>query len=234
MLILSYPVYIHDWRNKRLLLKSLRSVKSADRCQIHLVINGSSYPNLPRELQRNFSAIVVYNRVNGVAAAWAEAIKYALGFADDDVLILANQDVEFYSDSLDSLCEEANHHEFVCGTPPRPQDSFSLWGGNIATFRRFAKCDVDIQNRGYPDRQFSPAYFEDNDLDYRFKLSGMTRTRCEARYKHAGSSVIRFNHKAREANKKTFEENRLRYIAKWGGEPGHEKFRVPYNGQTKI
>jgi len=198
--------------------------------KIHLVINGCAYPAFLERMRIEYDAQIVCSQVNSVSGAWATAIQFALHHSDSDVLLLANQDTEFPSGTLDTLNAAAFTHEFVCGTPPNLKDRYSLWGARVGIFRKFAERDPDRQNAGVPDRQFQPAYFEDNDFDYRVRLSGMSCTVVNAPFKHAGSSVIRYNRAAREANKKTFEENRLRYIAKWGDEPGREKFGIPYDG----
>jgi hypothetical protein len=233
MLILSYPVYIHDWRNKRLLKKSLKSTKSAWPMEIHLVINGCAYPDFLEKTRIEYGAHIVHSQVNSVSGAWATAIQFALQHSDTDVLLLANQDTEFPRGTLEKLTESALVREFVCGKPPHDCHRYSLWGASVATFRQFAGRDVDKQNKGLPDTQFQPAYYEDNDFDYRRRLSGMSLTLVDAPFKHAGSTVIRFNRAASNANEKSEGANRLSYIAKWGGEPGHEKFLLPYNGQTK-
>lgn len=234
MLTISYPVYIRDWRNRRLLDRSLKSIRFDEEHQIHLVINACDYPVFLTKAVAQYRAMVVQNEANSVAGAWRHAIRHGLNQAETDIVLLANQDVEFYPETLMKLTTAARQHEFVFGRPPRAQDRFSLWGGTIASFRKFAERDIDRKNCGLPDTQFTPAYYEDNDLDYRMRLSGMTQTAVDAPYKHKGSSVIRFNRAARKANRLSFAENSKRYIAKWGGLPGEEKFKIPYgeNGET--
>ncbi len=75
------------------------------------------------------------------------------------------------------------------------------------------------------DEQFFPAYFEDNDYDYRLKLEGLEL------YKH--SFLLPVIHKVSQTSElddsilMEYEANKSRYIAKWGGEPLRELFLEP-------
>lgn len=83
------------------------------------------------------------------------------------------------------------------------------------------------QRVGPFDENFYPAYFEDRDYRYRMRLAGLTCMEAVMfnpfLYKESGTadrdrSVLN-----------QFEKNKEYYIAKWGGKPGHEKYRTPFN-----
>lgn len=76
------------------------------------------------------------------------------------------------------------------------------------------------------DENFYPAYFEDNDYAWRLKLCGYPHTSHEfldpQDYINSGSIA-----KDPSLNL-NFENNRLHFIRKWGGEPTKETYLVPY------
>lgn len=80
------------------------------------------------------------------------------------------------------------------------------------------------------DEQFVPAYFEDNDMHRRIFLAGYEAAACTP-YFHYGSQTIATDPERKHEiqNNGRFEENRRRYILKWGGGPGEEKFAMPYD-----
>lgn len=84
-----------------------------------------------------------------------------------------------------------------------------------------------------------PAYFDDNDWDYRRTLAGVARIDEEVGVHHGdddgrGSLTIRSDSRYRLANDRTFATNRSNYLAKWGGLPGEEKFTTPWNSGLPL
>jgi hypothetical protein len=86
---------------------------------------------------------------------------------------------------------------------------------------------------GYWDEEFYPAYFEDNDWDRRIKLNAPDKlTSIPITGKHIGSvTVKRMNEEELKIHHEQFDENRERYILKWGGVPGKERFLVPFGSK---
>lgn len=86
------------------------------------------------------------------------------------------------------------------------------------------------------DELFEPAYFEDNDFHYRMGLEGVGGiVYPPAMFYHYGS---RTQNEANEDGKPIvvstmFENNRGFYVRKWGGVPGSETFKTPYNDSGK-
>jgi len=79
------------------------------------------------------------------------------------------------------------------------------------------------------DERLYPAYFEDNDYHYRIRLAGMRAiTHPPAMFYHYGSRTQNEAGGAPLVPGNVFDENRRRYIQKWGGPPGCEQFRKPF------
>ncbi len=108
----------------------------------------------------------------------------------------------------------------ACADSPHP---------NFSAFMLSRECWDTV---GEMDEAFAPAYFEDNDYHYRIQLSGMEAiTHAPALFFHFASGT------QREANGDgsslvshgMFENNKATYVRKWGGMPGHETFKTPYD-----
>jgi hypothetical protein len=105
-------------------------------------------------------------------------------------------------------------------------------------FAFFAVNPEVFKHVGYWDEGFYPAYFEDNDWQYRIilkdpsKISGSIHESEDiAQSIHIGSATLkRMTPEEQERHHENFRRNRDRYIRKWGGEPLHEVYTVPWNG----
>lgn len=86
-----------------------------------------------------------------------------------------------------------------------------------------------IKKVGMMDENFFPAYYEDNDHRYRMKLVGLEWELFPLAYEHKVSSTLHSRKQFQERNKDTFQRNLDYYIKKWGGTPGAEKFKSPFN-----
>ena len=79
------------------------------------------------------------------------------------------------------------------------------------------------------DERFYPAYFEDNDYHYRIQLAGLRAvTYPPAMFYHYGSRTQNEATAVPLVPGSVFDENRRRYVQKWGGPPGQEQFRNPF------
>jgi GT2 family glycosyltransferase len=78
------------------------------------------------------------------------------------------------------------------------------------------------------DENFYPAYFEDNDYRYRMKLGKVVYFGHENLQPEVfRSSMTRTKDPSLN---EYFQKNELYYEKKWGGPPGEERFRVPFDG----
>ncbi len=89
-----------------------------------------------------------------------------------------------------------------------------------------------VNSVGLFDEWISPnyGYFEDNDYHRRMKLLGFDIRPIEsAGVIHVGSSTLKnFSPYEEKIHHERFRAARDRYIQKWGGLPGEEKFLTPF------
>jgi GT2 family glycosyltransferase len=78
------------------------------------------------------------------------------------------------------------------------------------------------------DETFYPAYYEDSDYLYRMKLKGI-RQDVEAELNPQTARISMTQERDPELVNASMQENRLRYIEKWGNSPLLETFLTPYN-----
>ena len=81
------------------------------------------------------------------------------------------------------------------------------------------------------DEQFSPAYFEDNDYHRRLQLAGFGDKifSVPVPYLHIGSGTLRNVEHVNAGWNAKFQACREYYIQKWGGPPGEETYKTPFN-----
>jgi GT2 family glycosyltransferase len=80
---------------------------------------------------------------------------------------------------------------------------------------------------GFFDEEFFPAYFEDNDYLYRCKLAGV-----DVKNRVLLNPIVYRNSMtiSKDASLNNgYMKNQERYILKWGGMPGEERFTTPFN-----
>jgi GT2 family glycosyltransferase len=77
------------------------------------------------------------------------------------------------------------------------------------------------------DGEFFPAYYEDDDYKYRMKLKGKNIFTIPFLnpFVFQNSQTI----EKEPSFRPLIENNKKRFIAKWGGEPTKEKFKTPFN-----
>lgn len=146
----------------------------------------------------------------GVAASWNRIIEMT---PDAAWWALVNFDLVFGAGDLDRLTE---HMERVGGC------------AILSTFQAFGVDRKAIDTAGTFDENFHPAYFEDNDFDYRCRLTGVPLHGLSSRIDHKISSTISVPVFRRE-NNRTFPINSAYYRRKWGGPPREEVFTTPFN-----
>lgn len=170
-----------------------------------------------------------------VAEAWNRGIAKAILDGHQYVHVV-NDDVVLHPDCLwlmarafeDIENERGVRPVLVSGCEP-PREAAYGW----ATRATYACFTVDEQFfRRVPggfDEEYYPAYFEDDDMKYRLDLlakkSGVPAVdhrAPEAYYDHARSQT-RANDPDCVSDKQ-FQTNRARYMMKWGGSPGNERF----------
>ncbi len=137
-------------------------------------------------------------------------------------------DVRIGPDSVQKLLQELIENNLYIVGP-------AVYRDHIATSIdwSFWVAKVDLFEKVGPwDESFYPAYFEDNDYEYRIKLLFPEKIRPvdDITYEHIGSvTVKRLSGIELTQHHLAFERNKARYITKWGGLPREEKYKTPYN-----
>lgn len=219
------PVFAVPVLNRGDLL--LRCVRSIDYPVERLVIvnngNDSSVADAIRTLRAEWGdRLYVSDQPTniGVSASWNHVLKtYRAPF-----WVFCGSDIELAPGDLQKIVQQVSKHPKACAF------------GNLATFYNcFALTDRAVRRAGYFDENFYPAYFEDNDYDYRLiRLLDETRIETQMCYRHGEggeqpSATLRADERLMKANAVSFPNNREYYIKKWGGPPGEERYSRPFN-----
>jgi len=184
---------------------------------IYVIDNGNNiYKNLPKKLLNRIEIFSPGKNI-GVAASWNYFLKNI-----PEMRIISNDDICFSTNAIEKFREN-----FVEESMLFPaiivQNQFSC----------FSLPDKIIEKIGYFDETISPnyAYFEDNDYCYRMQLENINRIRISnlTVFHSASSTVKSYTKEERKEHDRRFKLAKQNYIAKWGGEPGKEKYVKPFN-----
>jgi GT2 family glycosyltransferase len=151
----------------------------------------------------------------GVAASWNLLCLFIYTCGYDNALII-NDDV--YLGYGSEVVEEAIDNMKVGLV--QSQFSFSVFLINALLFYKI----------GIFDESFYPAYYEDSDFLYRMKLQGI-RQDLDYTLNASVLAISSTREKAPELVDYAMQDNRVKYIEKWGGSPLLETFTTPYNNQ---
>ena len=176
----------------------------------YIVDNGGSLDPAAYGLPTVKTEVFRPGRNLGVSAAWNHIIT-----TQDEPLIMVCDDITFHADTIRVLVEAYNAH---------PEISF---------FSVYMQRRALLERIGGYDEAFWPAYFEDNDYVYRMRLAGVLHMAVpDIGYNHVGSATLRsFNENEMREHHSRFNGLRDHYVRKWGGQPGCERFTVPFNGK---
>jgi GT2 family glycosyltransferase len=189
----------------------------ADRLIIVDNSNGQCYPYDGTE-------IIKANNI-GVAGSWNVGLKES---DPNGLLVICNDDNVLKPNAIEELVK------LVEDNPKYP--FFASAGGGFSFFALRPK--LAIENVGYFDEGFFPAYYEDNDYHTRMKLAGYDNFICtdQELYEMGVDGVasqtangIQTPDVIKDYIHAGFKSNQYRYICKWGGLPGQEKYTVAFN-----
>lgn len=181
--------------------------------------DGSGANYLYPTYQKYNGAVVIWPQTSniGVAKSWnlfmtTIALDYVL-IANDDIAVHENT-LKLFLDAAESTKDSLLTAEGMLG------NAYSLF---------LLKQDI-YKSIGPFDENFSPAYYEDNDYDYRRRLLGYGfLSIAGATCTHEGSSTLkRYTPDEMNNHHNTFNRNSNYYRAKWGGVPGSESFTTPF------
>lgn len=225
------------------IFRLLNSVASATTRRHHLLIDARPWPS-------------VAAKWNGFVEAMLER-QVPLVIANDDIilwpgcldaLVSAAQGTGFAAGAMTVNQPIAGEHPRVMAGS---EGGFSLFAITPQLVRDLTDHEVREYGTllghapGRFDEGFYPAYFEDNDFYVRMKRAGLReRVTTDAAFYHettkvgevtflGATSTLRDSTR-REAHRGNLARNRARYLCKWGGEPHHEQFTLPWNGAHEF
>lgn len=181
-----------------------------------------------------------------LAKAWNDGTDWAV--ADDcDYILICNDDILFSPWTIDALVQHMMNYKdcvLVSGSDQRGKyeaDPYQILTAERPTeqgvsphpdFACFMIRPETFDKVGRFDENFVPAYFEDNDYHYRISILGYeAHATIEAPYYHFGSQTQN-NSEGPVVPSYVFEKNRDYFKDKWGGLPGQETFKVPFDDET--
>jgi GT2 family glycosyltransferase len=222
-----------------------------------LFIDNASTDNTSEEAGKRVSTLFAHQR-NERRWGFQESVNFGVhdGFQRGfEIVLVCNNDIVLHPDALWRLEERFKKQDVGMVTCMdvrgemtekglRPMDIGMLLSvdkevveeaphPNFSAFALTRECWDTV---GEMDEVFAPAFHEDNDLHYRMITMGIPAiVYPPAMFYHYGS---RTQNEANEngmpiVSSPMFEQNRARYIKKWGGDTGMEVYLHPYNDQTK-
>ena len=226
----------------------LGSIETKYPYKIILIDNGSTDETQDYFGEKDGIKDLIYFRFpenKGVAGSWNFGVYYATQKLRSEYFLILNNDIILHSQAIDILLEEIEEKQtlLVTGTDISGRISSSkeiegllppveLVKTEAPEFSCFLIKKETIDKVGYFDEQFYPAYFEDNDYHYRIKIAGFKAYKInQALYFHYGSRTIKEEENIRTKANLGYLPNKDYYSRKWGGEPGKEKYKTPFNNQ---
>ena len=210
---MSFAIGIPTLNRVDLLLPSLIKYVTEDfkDIQIHIIDNGKQDLSFLNILSPN---VFVYEEEKnlGVAASWNKLCKII--FEKHNHALILNDDV-YLGYNTDTLNSVINKYEYGL------VQSYVSW--SVILMSKYMYDYI-----GDFDETFYPAYYEDSDYLYRMKLKGI-RQDVEAELNPQTVRISMTQEKDPELVNASMQENRLRYIEKWGNSPLLETFLTPYN-----
>lgn len=187
---------------------------------------GAGYVYLKHLTEKYTNVHIIPRTVNILSGAWNDIMTTF----PDDYVIIANDDVMPHKHSVEALVNAALDRPDVAMWNGSGDQTQGVGGNSYSFFllRKWAYAQV-----GPFDQRFKPAYFEDNDYDYRLRvLAGLIREEVSnATFDHVGSATVKaMTRQQRELGHINFRKLARLYESKWGGSPGQERYKVPFAG----
>lgn len=206
---------------------------------VPVYVNFQGFAELMASVNQSVIPIVIPNwRENaGVSKGWNRGIHRAMT-KRCDICFVINDDVVLETLTMGQMIHGIlDGHDLVTGYNTRDERHDGLGDKYLDTpdYSCFAIRPLPfIAKFGGFDENFSPAYFEDNDMAYRMKLSGGSGVKMlTAPFYHKGSVTQNWEG-GLVVTHEMFRKNRAYYEQKWGGPPGEERFTNPFNDPNKT
>lgn len=209
---MSFAIGIPTLNRSDLLLPTLIKYVTEDfkDIEIHIIDNGKQDLSFLNIIPNVF--LYEEDKNIGVAASWNKLCKII--FEKHNHALILNDDVYlgYNTDNVNSVIEKYEYSLV---------QSFVSW--SVILMSKYMYDYI-----GDFDETFYPAYYEDSDYLYRMKLKGI-RQDVEAELNPQTVRISMTQERDPELVNASMQENRLRYIEKWGNSPLLETFLTPYN-----
>ncbi len=234
---LTMPVVLQNDALLRLTLKALSTLRLADDWRerhgaalfVYVVCNRLTVctaDELARrcllELPAHVVLSVIHEQDRSVAGAWNRGAELALK-DDCGTLVWMANDTELRSGTLETLVDYGVRRQdvaFWSGVQEREarddvaEDADSTGGCDCSLF---ASRPESLEQYGWFDGGFRPAYYEDNDMAARVWLAGgYIRVVHAARFYHHGSQTRQLDAEMAHHVNHWFPVNHARFLKKWG------------------
>lgn len=183
----------------------------------------------------------------GVGKAWNDIISRSLQ-ENCDYTIIFNQDIVIAKTAIDNLVAFAESHKegnaMWTMTESSSLETLNDTSGEDGFYPHFSAYMVDKTFKdaiGQFDENFTPAYFEDNDMHARIVKSGK-HAACskDAKFFHHGSITLRTDSEYRAGHSGRFITNEMYFRQKWGISPVNGEsqmitlyYKTPFNEADK-
>lgn len=172
------------------------------------------------------SPIIINNwdENHGVSKAWNRGIQIAID-RGCEYAVVCNDDVVMTPGLIPKLTQHLDKNTVLVS----PKNTTGVGHPRGLNFWCFAiEPAYFVERFGTFDENFSPAYFEDDDMAYRIQLRGgrILNTRYEAYHAVMGTQAMDAEP---VVGRDVWDRNLLYYREKWGGDGGSERYRTPFN-----
>jgi hypothetical protein len=242
------PVVLQTPEMLNIYLSNLRTYVPAVETKVYVVLNRINIPidhlhTLLKDANSKLTYELVSDKERSVAGAWNYGIKASLAEGIETFQILA-ADIALHPDAMKILYGLIDSGSFDLISSLDFQNSFGKKGlvSNSCDFSSVMLNKKTIEKYGYFDKEYKPAYFEDNDYTTRIIVSGNNfYSTYDAVHYHYGSATIKTDAEMAHHVKHWFNSNKQRYIDKWGGQVTHDErlmrssfYKTPYNSGKHI
>jgi hypothetical protein len=162
---------------------------------------------------------VLNDRERSVAGAWNRGVELSRQ-AGCDVHLITAVDAAVSPGVIDRLVEFENRFpecDLWSATPNHAPYYQKTELAEACDFSCFMLRNQTIERHGWFDREFAPAYFEDDDYYIRLVLAGsQPKQILAARYMHYQSLTIKLDAQQAMLVQESSQNNKTRLIRKWG------------------
>lgn len=194
------------------------SVKLYLICNKLNIVDKATLQKLMEESNPKIEINIIHDKERSVAGAWNYGINLAMNDGIEYFHILA-ADVALHPGAISKLFGFMYEKKYDIISSSNFLNGFGKFGikKDICDFSSCLLTKNTIEKHGWFDKEYKPAYFEDNDYMARIYLKdGKSAEILNAIHYHYGSATIKLDGEARHHSSHWFEHNKQRFLSKWG------------------